>query len=90
MSPLERIRERVGRHGDVNDPETRRPLLTLEEFFEGNDSWGSIWCNLEATPGPAEIFEILAAIAPDLRSRTFAWRLRNSTTRSGPSATRRG
>ena len=37
MTPLERITERVSRHGDVNDPRTVRPLLTLEEFFEGNE-----------------------------------------------------
>ncbi len=37
MKPLERITQRVNRHGDVNDPATPRPLLTLAEFFEGND-----------------------------------------------------
>jgi len=46
MTPLERITERVNRHGDVNDASTPRPLLTLAEFFEGNDVVGSIGCNL--------------------------------------------
>jgi len=62
MTPLERITERVTRHGDINDPTTRRPLLTLEEFFEGNDVYGSIWCNLSPTPSPAEALTILKQI----------------------------
>jgi hypothetical protein len=36
MTPLERITERVNRNGDVDNAATPRPLLTLEEFFEGN------------------------------------------------------
>ena len=63
---LERITERVMRNGDVDDPETPRPLLTLAEFFDGNDVIGSIGCNL--TPTPAEVYSLLQCIAarPDV------------------------
>lgn len=61
-SALERITERVSRNGDVNEPTTTRPLLTLEEFFEGNEFAGSIWCNLSSAPEPEQVFEILKGI----------------------------
>lgn len=63
MTPLERITERVSRHGDVNDPTTPRPLLTLAEFFEGNNVVGSIGCNLASTPEPSEFYDLFKRIA---------------------------
>jgi len=63
MSPLQRISDRVNKNGDVNDPATIRPLLTLSEFFEGNDDFGSIGCNLQPLPGPAKFNEVLKKIA---------------------------
>lgn len=33
MTSLGRITERVNHSGNVDDPATPRPLLTLEEFF---------------------------------------------------------
>jgi hypothetical protein len=63
MSPLQRISERIGRQGDVNDPATPRPLLTLKEFFEGNDIIGSICCNLNPTPSPLQVYCALSNIA---------------------------
>jgi hypothetical protein len=63
MTPLERISQRVNRHGDVNDPDTPRPLLTLAEFFGGNEVVGSIGCNLIPTPTPAEFHLLLSRIA---------------------------
>jgi len=63
MSPLERITKRVNQNGDVNLPETPRPLLTLTEFFDGNKTVGSIGCNLTPTPTPSELYEILTRIA---------------------------
>jgi hypothetical protein len=63
MTPLDRITERVTRHGDVNDPTTPRPLLTLAEFFEGNETVGSIGCNLVPTPTPAQFYELFKHIA---------------------------
>jgi hypothetical protein len=69
MTPLERITERVSRHGDVNDFNTPRPLVTLAEFFEGNEVDGSIGCNLNPTPTAAEFYQLLKVIAarPDVR-----------------------
>jgi hypothetical protein len=62
-NPLERISERVAAVGDIHDPATSRPLLTLDEFFDGNDVIGSIGCNLIPTPTPAQFFEQLKSIA---------------------------
>jgi hypothetical protein len=68
MTPLERITARVNRNGDVNDPTTPHPLLTLAEFFDGNQVAGSIGCNLTPTPTPAEFYELFKGIAarPDV------------------------
>ena len=63
MTPLERITERVNRNGDVNNAATPRPLLTLAEFFEGNEVIGSIGCNLIPTPESAEFYELFKQIA---------------------------
>jgi hypothetical protein len=62
VTPLERVTSRVNRDGDVNDFHNPRPLLTLQEFFEGNDVDGSIWCNLNPPPSPGEVWEILRKI----------------------------
>ena len=68
MNPLERITERVNRNGPVDDPSTPRPLLTLDEFFTGNDVVGSIGCNLSPVPEPAQFLALLSAISarPDV------------------------
>jgi hypothetical protein len=68
MTPLERITERVSRNGDVDEASTPRPLLTLTEFFDGNDVDGSIGCNLTPTPTAAEFYALLKGIAsrPDV------------------------
>ena len=63
MEPLERITDRVSRNGNVNYPTCPRPLLTLAEFFEGNNVVGSIGCNLTPTPDPSKFYEILSRIA---------------------------
>jgi len=54
VSPLERITERVHLPGDPNDPASPRPLLSISEFFEGNEYPGSIGCNLLDEPSPAQ------------------------------------
>lgn len=63
MTPLDHITERINRNGDVNDPKTLRPLLTLTEFFYGNDVIGSIGCNLIPTPSPSEFHDLLDTIS---------------------------
>ena len=64
MSPLERITQRVHRLGDPDDPDTPRALLSVEEFFDGNDTQGSIGCNLyPRKPMPEEFRELFAQIA---------------------------
>lgn len=59
MSPLERLLQRIG---DANDFSRPRALVTLEEFFEGNDDPGSIGYNLPDPPEPREFYKLLAAI----------------------------
>ena len=63
MTPLERISERVRRLGDPDDQSTPRPLLTLDEFFVGNTTVGSIGCNLLSGPTPAQFFTLFKSFA---------------------------
>jgi hypothetical protein len=63
MTPLERITERVTRLGHPDDEDTPRPLLSLAEFFDGNNEIGSIGCNLLPTPDPKDFYELFRAIA---------------------------
>jgi hypothetical protein len=69
VTPLERITQRVTRSGDPEDTNTPRPLLSLEEFFDGNTHTGSIGCNLSGTPTPHKFNELFQKIAqrPDVR-----------------------
>lgn len=59
MDPRARLLERIG---DINDFSRPRPLVTLEEFFTGNDDYGSIGYNLPEQPSPQEFFQILRRI----------------------------
>jgi hypothetical protein len=63
MNSLQRISERVNRLGSPDNPETPRPLLTLEEFFEGNEVIGSIGCNLPGAPTPQQMYAVLKVIS---------------------------
>jgi hypothetical protein len=63
MTPLERITQRVTRLGHPDDEATPRPLVTIEEFFEGNHEVGSIGCNLESTPAPIDFYELFRKIS---------------------------
>ncbi|MEZ4223538.1 MAG: hypothetical protein R3B13_21500 [Polyangiaceae bacterium] len=62
MTPLERVTERVTRNGHPDEEGTPRPLLTLSEFFDGNDVDGSIGCNLNPMPTPSQMRAVLERI----------------------------
>lgn len=62
MSHLERIIGRVNRNGEFYHEDTPIPLLTLQEYFEGNNSVGSIGCNLDDEPHPSLIEAVLVSI----------------------------
>lgn len=54
---------RINLHGDINNPTTPRPLVTLEEFFEGNDSYASIGYNFYPDqPAPSEFYSLFLEI----------------------------
>jgi hypothetical protein len=38
------------------------PVVSLQEFFEGNDDIGSIGCNLNASPGPQCFYAVFKAV----------------------------
>ncbi len=42
VRPPDHLRERINRNGPIDDLSVPGPLLTLEEFFEGNEDYGSI------------------------------------------------
>jgi hypothetical protein len=63
MTPLERITERVTRRGHPDEPNTPRPLVTVDEFFDGNSEVGSIGCNLDSTPSPEQFYALFREIA---------------------------
>jgi hypothetical protein len=59
MNHRERLLARIG---NINDFSRPRPLVTLEEFFEGNNDPGSIGYNLSMPPTPAEFYALLKTI----------------------------
>ncbi len=62
MTPLERITLLANANGDLEDTDTLRPLVSLEDFFEGNEVVGSIGCNLYPEQSPAAIYTALKEI----------------------------
>jgi hypothetical protein len=63
MATLETLNARINRNGDVNDPAVPRPIVTLEEFFEGNDDYGSIGYNFyPEQPAPSEFYDLFKRI----------------------------
>lgn len=69
MTHLDRITERVKRLGHPDEPDTPRPLLTIDEFFEGNTEVGSMGCNLDSAPAPEAFYSLFRTIAqrPDVK-----------------------
>jgi hypothetical protein len=62
QTPIARVTARVIINGNPEDSKVPTPLLTLEEFFEGNEEIGSIGCNLDGCPEPNEFFKLLSEI----------------------------
>jgi len=63
MAHIDYITERVCHLGDPDDAATPRPLLTVDEFFQGNTVVGSIGCNLGSAPAPDEFHSLFRAMA---------------------------
>ncbi len=61
-SDEERRGRLLARIGNINDFSQPRPLVTLEEFFEGNNDPGSIGYNLLDPPEPREFYILLLEI----------------------------
>lgn len=61
-TPLKRVTQRVMRNGNPEDRSVPTPLLTIEEFFDGNNFVGSIGCNLMSEPAPDEFLTLLQEI----------------------------
>ena len=77
MTPPSSLVTRVNSHGQINQLSVPRPLLTLEEFFEGNDNYGSIGCNLPEAH-PREFFDNFRWIrdrpdVADVRVQITSW-----------------
>jgi hypothetical protein len=53
----------LARIGNINDFSRPRPLVTLAEFFEGNNDYASIGYNLSDSPSPPEWYQLLQGIA---------------------------
>ena len=53
--------ERIKTFG-LRDSDRPLPVVTLEEFFVGNDDYGSIGCNLTPMLGPQNFFKTLKVI----------------------------
>lgn len=84
MTPLERITQLVNINGDVNDPVTLRPLLSLEDFFIGNNILGSICCNVTPEQSPQTIYHHLQKIRERNDVSDVLQRSRCSMTQTGP------
>ncbi len=59
---LRRLLQRAGQLGDLQDQDAPRPLVTLEEFFEGNHDFASIGFNLDPPPSPQAIYRLFRSI----------------------------
>jgi hypothetical protein len=62
MTPREKLIERLKILGGPSASQGNRPLVTLEEIFEGNDDLGSIGYNLNEHPGIRFFYDTLRSI----------------------------
>ncbi|MDD9940468.1 MAG: hypothetical protein OXU20_05335 [Myxococcales bacterium] len=63
MTPLERITRRTTQFGHPDAEGTPTYLLSVEDFFDGNEVAGSIGCNLDPMPAPAKFRQALELVA---------------------------
>jgi len=55
---LKRLLIEINRHGNIQDPNTLKPLVVLENFFVGNNDYGSIGYHFYPhQPSPREFYE---------------------------------
>jgi hypothetical protein len=78
MRPPDHLVKRITRGGSIDNVSVPRPLVTLEEFFEGNEEAGSIGCNLPDAPAPRELYEVFRKIrdrpdVADVRVEVSEW-----------------
>ncbi|GAA3198671.1 hypothetical protein ACFO1B_02200 [Dactylosporangium siamense] len=52
----------IDRQGGYDAGVGPEPVVGLELFFDGNDAYGSIGCNLIEHPGPATFYRVLRAV----------------------------
>jgi hypothetical protein len=59
----------IGQQGGIDPMRTQSPLVSLEDFFVGNEDVGSIGCNLMRHPGIAVFYQTLQQIRehPDVQ-----------------------
>lgn len=65
MSRRDALIEKILAQGDMSDLDRPAPVVSLEDFFHGNEDLGSIGCNLADHPGIKRFFEVLS----DVRAR---------------------
>jgi hypothetical protein len=54
--------EKVRQQGEPDPAQRRGPVVSLEDFFTGNNDLGSIGCNLLVHPGMATFYRILQEV----------------------------
>jgi hypothetical protein len=60
--PMDSRTRLLARIGDINNFDLLRPVVSLEEFFEGNEDPGSIGYNLPDPPTPQEFYALLLGL----------------------------
>src|SRR5262249_15131875 len=60
---------KINQRGNLNDYNAPSPVVTVEEFFDGNTDLGSIGCNLPQHPGLEHFHRVLNEIRfrPDVQ-----------------------
>ncbi len=60
---LENLLKKVNQHGNINDQNTPKPLISLEEFFIGNNDHASIGYNFYPNqPSPKAFYDLFRRI----------------------------